>query len=138
MEDKRIVDKKKGEKRGSIDCLEELWERKRDKMEANGEGEEEGFKKSKLIVKGEGKDIETWMNEMGDKMESMMGELREDFKKQERMMIDKIEKMRREFRVQMKEWDKEKEKMKKEIEVVRSRIEEIEKKVSQGRDRHVG
>lgn len=46
------------------------------------------------------------------------------------MLIDRMEEMRREFREQMKEWGKERGEIKKEIEVMGSRIEKLEKKIS--------
>lgn len=70
------------------------------------------------------------MKEMGGKMESLMGELREGFKKQEEKLIEIMEGMRREFNEQIREWNKEREGIKKDMEVVKSGIEIIEQKMS--------
>lgn len=58
----------KGEKRdvrregegegGSVECLEELWKRKRDELEKSREGEEEIFKRSKIIERSPVRGIE--------------------------------------------------------------------------------
>lgn len=44
----RVGGGRKERERGSIECLEELWKRKREDLERSGEGEEI-FKKSKII-----------------------------------------------------------------------------------------
>lgn len=115
-----------------------MWKRKKEELERSGGGEEEIFKRSKLVERSpvkelrEGRErIDEWMKEMGNKFERMVEEFREGFKSQERRMNEMMEEMRREFGDQMREWGKEREEIKKSIEIMRDRTERIEQRVIQ-------
>lgn len=135
--DKLFEGRKGKERRDSIGCIEEMWKRKREELEKSKEGEEEVFKRSKKTERSPVKEaerrkegLENWMREMGGKFQSMMEEVREGFKKQEKM-TEMMEEMRREQKRQWSEWEKDRREMKEDLENLRSRIEIIEQKLIQ-------
>lgn len=98
--------------------LEELWKRKRDEIERSGGGEEEIFKRNKIVERSPVKEIEKselgeWMREMKEGFERMaerteraVEEVRRKFKEQGRGTMNE-DGGNKEFREQQKEWRKE-------------------------------
>lgn len=88
----KLFERRKGKKRrDSIGCIEEMWKRKREKLEKSRKGGKEIFKKSKKTerspvkrVQGGKEELENWMREMGGKFERLMEEIRKGFREQKK------------------------------------------------------
>lgn len=71
------------------------------------------------------------MKEMGGKFESLMEEIKEGFRKQEKKIREMMEEMRREQKRQWNEWENDRREMKEEMDNLRSRLEMVEQKLIQ-------
>jgi len=122
------------ERRDSIGCIDEMLKRKRGELNKSGEKEEVIFKRSNIIERSpdrkrerEREGLEKWMKEMGGKIDriiSWMEDVKEEFRKQENKWKEIIEEMRRDFKTQRKE--REREKMKGDMRDLKKRLEILE------------
>ena len=129
-------------------CLDDYIKRKREE-EAEGEDSTEVFKRSNLIVRSPRKEKELSakettsekeiilkevmieMMEMRKELSNMVGEVREGFKDQGRMMRLEMEELRKEYKEQLKMWVREeREELKREMEEMKERIRRLEERKS--------
>jgi len=91
----------------------------------------------------EGEGVEEWRREMGerfDRLENWIEEFTEGCTRQENRLLDLIEEIRKEYKNQRSEWEKEREEMRENLREVSNRIEILEQNRTQemGEDQRGG